>query len=146
MALQNGAMNKTVERHTSKNGRLRKAGPTTAGEVRRLWSQVCSGLRSGADGGAEGGGDGVGEALDVGIVFGFDHDAGELLGAGIAEDNAAVFAEGGIGFGESADDFGKGFERRLGFYFYVDDGLRVVLEPGDERFEAAVERNERSDF
>jgi hypothetical protein len=39
------------------------------------------------------------EALDVGVMFGFDHDAGELLGAGIAEDDAAIFAEGGLGFG-----------------------------------------------
>jgi hypothetical protein len=39
------------------------------------------------------------ETLDVGIVSSFDHDAGELLGAGITEDDAAIFAEGGLGFG-----------------------------------------------
>jgi hypothetical protein len=30
----------------------------------------------GADGGAEGIGQGLAEAVDVGLVFGFDHDAG----------------------------------------------------------------------
>jgi len=75
--------------------------------------------------------------LDVESCSAFDHDAGELLGARIAENDAAVFAEGGIA-SVRRGRFGKGFERRLGFYFYVDDGLRVVLEPGDERFEAAV--------
>jgi hypothetical protein len=39
------------------------------------------------------------EALDVGVVFGFDHDAGELLGAGVAKDDAAIVAESGLGFG-----------------------------------------------
>ena len=68
---------------------------------------ATDGGRSGADGGAEGGGDGMGEALDVGIVFGFDHYASELLGAGIAEDDAAVFAKGSVGFREGADDFGN---------------------------------------
>ena len=52
-----------------------------------------------ADGGAEGVGEGLAEALDVGFVFGFDHDAGELLGAGVTEDDAAIVAEGGLGFG-----------------------------------------------
>ena len=42
------------------------------------------GLGSSADGRAEGVGEGLAEALDVGFVFGFDHDAGELLGAGVA--------------------------------------------------------------
>jgi len=88
----------------------------------------------------------MGEALDVGIVFGFDHDAGELLGAGISEDDAAVFSEGGVGFGKGSDDFGKRFERRLGFDLHVDDGLGIVLETGDEGIEAALEGDERSDF
>src|SRR5882724_5003366 len=123
-----------------------EVGPTTAGEVRRLWSQVCSGLRSAADGGAEGGGDGAGEALDVGIVLGFDHDAGELLGAGIAEDNAPVFAERSVGFGEGADDFRNRVKRRLGFDLHVDDGLGVVLEAGNEGIKTALESDERSDF
>src|SRR6266478_3458958 len=59
----------------------------------------------GADGGAEGVGQGLAETLDVGVVLGFDHDAGELLGAGVAEHDAAVFAERGLGFGEGAVDF-----------------------------------------
>jgi hypothetical protein len=53
------------------------------------------------------------ETLDVGVVLGFDHDAGEGLGAGIAEDDSAVVAESGLGFGESAGDFGKRVERRF---------------------------------
>jgi hypothetical protein len=88
----------------------------------------------------------MGETLDVGIVFGFDHDAGELLRAGVTKNDAAVFAEDGIGFAESADNFREGFERGLGFYLYVDDGLRIVLEAGNKRIEAAFESNERSDF
>jgi len=79
-------------------------------------------------------------------VFGFNHDAREGFGAGIAEDDAAVVAESGLGFGESAGDFGNGVERGLGFYFYVDDELRVILEAGDEMLEAATKRDERSDF
>jgi len=101
---------------------------------------------SGADGGAEGVGEGLGEALDVGVVFGFDHDASEGFGAGVAEDDAAVFAEGRLSFGEGARDFGKRFERRLGFHFYIDDRLRIVLEAFDERFDFAVHGDERGDF
>jgi len=86
------------------------------------------------------------EALDVGVVFGFDHDAGELFCAGIAEDDAAIFAEGGLGFGQGAGDFGERFEGRLGFDFDVDDDLRVVLEAFDEGFDFAVHGDERGDF
>ncbi len=102
--------------------------------------------RSSADGGAECVGEGLAEALDVGVVFGLDHDAGELLRAGIAQDDASIFAERGLGFGERAGDLGKSFERRLGFYFDVDDDLRVILEAFDERFDFAVHGNERSNF
>ena len=61
--------------------------------------------RSGADGGAQGVGEGLAEALNVGVLLGFDHDAGELLGAGVAEHDAAVFAERGSGFGKGAGNF-----------------------------------------
>src|SRR6266576_1984583 len=66
-----------------------------------------------ADGGAQGVGEGLAEALDVGIVFGFDHNAGELLGAGVAKDDAAVVAESGLGFGQGAGDFRERFKRRF---------------------------------
>ena len=79
-------------------------------------------------------------------MFSFDHDAGELLRPGIAEDDAAIFAESRLGFGERSGDFGKSFEWRFGFYFDVDDDLRVVLEAFDQRFDFAVHGNERSDF
>jgi hypothetical protein len=88
----------------------------------------------------------LGEALNVGVVFSFDHDASELFRAGIAEDDAAIFAESGLGFGEGAGDFGERFERGFGFHFDVDDDLRVVLEALDERFDFAAHGNERSDF
>jgi hypothetical protein len=45
--------------------------------------KTAIGSGSCADGGAEGGGEGLAETLDVGIVLGFDHDAGEGFGAGI---------------------------------------------------------------
>ena len=48
------------------------------------------------------------ETLDVGVVFGFHHDAGEGFGAGITEDDAAIFAQGGLGFGEGLGYFGEG--------------------------------------
>ncbi len=101
---------------------------------------------SGADGGTEGAGEGLGEALDVGVAFGFDHDAGELFGAGIAQDDAAIFAESRFGFGKRARDFGKRIERWLGFHFYVNDDLRVVLEALNEGFDFAVHGNQRCDF
>ena len=66
-----------------------------------------------ADGGANGVGEGLAEAMDVGVVLGFDHDAGELLGTGVAKHHAAAFAERGLGFGEGARDFGERFERRF---------------------------------
>jgi hypothetical protein len=44
-------------------------------------------------------GEGLAEALDVGFAFGFDHDAGELLGAGVAKDDPAIIAKCGLGFG-----------------------------------------------
>lgn len=100
----------------------------------------------GADGGAESVGERLAKALDVGVVFGFDHDARELFGAGIAEDDAPIFAKSGLGFGESARNFGERFERRLGFYFDVDDDLRVVLEAFNEGLDFAVHRDERGDF
>ena len=53
---------------------------------------ISPGKTSGADGRAQGVGQGLAEAFDVGVVFGFDHDAGQLLCSGIAEDHAAVFS------------------------------------------------------
>src|SRR5712691_5224325 len=54
------------------------------------------------DGGAEGVGERLAEAVDIVLVFGFDHDAGKLLGAGVAQDDAAIVAERGFSFGEGA--------------------------------------------
>src|ERR1700730_5995529 len=99
-----------------------------------------------ADRGAQGVGQGLAETQDVGVVLGFDHDAGERLGAGIAEDHAPIVAEGGLGFRQGARNLGKGFEWRLGAYLYVDDGLRVILETIDQRFEPAVQGDERSNL
>lgn len=79
-------------------------------------------------------------------MFSFNHDAGKLFRAGIAEDHTTVFAECGLGFSEGAGDFGKRFKRRFGFYFYIDNGLRVVLKTFDEGFDFAVHGDERSDF
>src|SRR5947209_4211981 len=79
-------------------------------------------------------------------MLGFDHDAGQRFGAGIAEDDAAILAEGGLGFGEGARNFGKRIETRLGFHFYVDDKLRVVLEAANQGFEGTVHGDQGSDF
>src|SRR5258707_380429 len=102
--------------------------------------------RSGADGGAEGVGEGLAEALDVGVVFGLDHDAGELLSAGIAEHDAAVFAERGLGFSEGTGDFRQRLQRRFRTHLHIDDELRVVLETFNKRFNLAVHGNERGNF
>src|SRR6266851_10263447 len=69
--------------------------------------------RSGADGGAQGVGERLAEAVDVGFVFSFDHDAGELFGAGVAKDHTAIVSERGLGFGQGARDFRERLERRF---------------------------------
>jgi len=53
----------------------------------------------GADRRMEGVGKRLAEALDVGFVFGFDHDAGKLLGPGVTQHHAASVAECGLRFG-----------------------------------------------
>jgi hypothetical protein len=53
---------------------------------------------SGADGRSQGTGDGLRKALDVGVVFGFDHNAGERLGARVAKNHAAIISKGGLCF------------------------------------------------
>src|SRR6266403_1151806 len=67
----------------NKKATKRRRGHKDFAETRKL----------GADGRTEGVGEGLAEALDVGVMLGFDHDASELFGAGIAEHDAAVFAE-----------------------------------------------------
>src|ERR1035438_8689982 len=52
-----------------------------------------------ADGGSQRVGYGLAEALYVGLMFGFDHYPGQGFGAGIAQDDAAIVAERGLGFG-----------------------------------------------
>src|SRR5260370_11724744 len=49
-----------------------------------------------ADGGAQGAGDGFAETLDIGFLFGLDHNAGELLGSGEAQTNPAIFPKRGF--------------------------------------------------
>jgi hypothetical protein len=53
---------------------------------------------------------GLAETLDVRVMFSFDHNAGGLLGPGILEDDAGIFAEGGLGFGWNAGEFTESFE------------------------------------
>lgn len=48
---------------------------------------------------------GLAETLNVGLLFGFDHYPGQRFGAGIAEDDAAIVAERGFGFGQGAGNF-----------------------------------------
>src|SRR5712691_2938062 len=101
---------------------------------------------SGADGGAEGVGERLAEALDIGFVFGFDHDASELLGTGVAKDDAAIVAKRGLGFGQGAGNFWKRLERRFRAHFYVDDELRIILETLHERFNFTAHGNQRGNF
>src|SRR5260370_16957309 len=69
--------------------------------------------RLSGDGGAEGVGERLAEALDIGFVFGLDHDARELLGTGVAQHDATVVAKRGLGFGQGAGNFWKRLERRF---------------------------------
>src|ERR1700694_4922603 len=101
---------------------------------------------SGAGGGAESVGQGLGEALDVGVVFSLNHDACEVLGAGVTENDAAIVAKGRLGFGEGAGDFRESVERGFRTDLHIDDKLRVVLETFDERFNLSVHRDQRSDL
>lgn len=76
-------------------------------------------------------------------AFGFDHDAGEGFGAGVADDYAAGGGQVGFGGGDGGDDGGEGVEGELLADLYVEDDLRVVGEVGDELAEglaAAVDQ------
>lgn len=76
------------------------------------------------------------------LAFGFDHDAGEGFGSGVADDDAAGVDEVGFGFGDGGDDGGERVERELFADLDVEDDLRVVGEVGDELvkgFAAAVD-------
>src|SRR5260370_4579389 len=86
------------------------------------------------------------EALDIGFVFGVDHDARELLGTGVAKDDTAIVAKRGLGFGQGAGNFWKRLERRFRAHFYVDDELRIILETLHERFNFTAHGNQWSDF
>src|SRR5215472_12169979 len=99
-----------------------------------------------ADGRAQGGGQRVAEALHVSFVFGFDHDARELLGAGIPQNDAAILAKRRIGFGEGAGNFRKRFERRFRTDLHVDNQLRIFFQPFDKRFDLSLHGNERSNL
>ncbi len=64
-----------------------------------LFERVQAG-RLGADGGAHGGGQRLRPALHVFGLLGFDHDARQRFGAGIAQHDAARIAQRVVGFGE----------------------------------------------
>jgi hypothetical protein len=86
--LQTDSVERGKNKTGSKNSRVRVEKAVSSHRTPKL----------SADGGADGAGDRLGEAFYVGMMFGFDHDAGELFCAGIAKDDATVLAEGGIGF------------------------------------------------
>src|SRR6516164_8209101 len=79
-----------------------------------------------ADRGAEGVSEGLAEALDVGFVFCFHHDAGQLLGSGITKNNAAVFAKSRLRFRERPGNFRQRIERRFRTHLHVDDLLGII--------------------
>jgi len=79
-------------------------------------------------------------------VFRLDHNAGERLGAGVPKNDAPILPESGLRFRQGAGDLRERLQRRLGFYLYVDDNLRVVFQALNERFQRAVGGNQGSHF
>jgi len=76
----------------------------------------------------QGGGDGVDVFMHEGIAFGFDHDAGEFLGAGVADDDAAVAVEFLFGGGDGGGDRGEFAHGDFLAHFDVTDLLGEDLE------------------
>ena len=72
-------------------------------------------------------------------MFGFHHDTRELLGPGIAKNDAAIFAKSGLRLGERAGNFREGIERRFRAHLHVDDLLRVILQALDQRLDFSVQ-------
>src|SRR5258708_2091567 len=130
-------------RETAKSSLANRRRENTA-----TWSTQKAGekARLSADGGAQSVGEGLAEALDIGFVFGFDHDASELLGAGVAKDHAAVVAERGLGFGQGAGDFRKRLERRFRAHLHVDNQLWIVLEAFYKRLHFTLHGDQRGNF
>ena len=67
-----------------------------------------------------------------GFAFGFDHDAGQGFGAGVADDDAAGVFQVLFGGVDGGGDGGDGVEGLLLADLYVDDDLREDLEVGGE--------------
>ena len=85
-----------------------------------------------AEFGADGVGDGVGVVGHGGVVFGFDHDAGEGFGAAVTDDDATGSGEGLFGGGDGFGYGRNGIERLLLADFDVDDDLGKGLQVGGE--------------
>src|SRR5579883_3074766 len=85
---------------------------------------------------ADDGGDGFAGALDLGEVGAFDHDAGEGLGAGEADEDAAGAGEFVLDAADLCGDGGDFGERLLFADAHVDEALGVDLEIGGELVEA----------
>ena len=74
----------------------------------------------------------VGEDAHAVFGFGFDHDAGEGFGAGIADDDAAVAVQFLLGGFDDVTDFGDLGERYLLAHADVLDSLGKDFEVADE--------------
>src|ERR1700722_13318447 len=118
--------------------------PKKGGRERSSREEAEFGLS--ANGLAQAVGQRIGPAADVVFVLGFDHDASERLGARIAQDHTTGLAEGVLGGGQLAGNFRKRIERRLGFYFYVDDFLGEDFQVGDQIVERTRESNDGGKF
>src|ERR1017187_7359524 len=77
-------------------------------------------------------GDGGGVVAHLGFAFGFDHDAGEGFGAGVADDYAAGILQVFFGGADGGGYGGNGFEGALFADLDVDDDLGEDFQVGGE--------------
>ena len=75
---------------------------------------------------ADGVGDGVGVVVHLRLGFGLDHDAGQRLGSGVADDDAAESAS-AASAAEMAVATAESVQRALLAHMHVDDDLREGL-------------------